>query len=127
MPQVSVFLVSKSPIWLLGLRTLSQYDSLRIVGEAGEASSALQLAKEQRPQVLVANADDLTHDFLVTLRAQLPELRIVVIEGDHRSPEPPFASHLLDLYVRRSTPIDGLREALLGTQRTLQPVHNPCA
>ena len=114
MPDISVVTFSKSSIWLIGLRTLSQRGGISILSEASSLGSALQFAQEHRPQVLVCNADDLNFEFLEHLRSQLPGLKVVVIEGDTRAPESRFDSRLVDVYLGRSTSVDGLRARILS-------------
>lgn len=114
MADVSVVTVSKSSIWLIGLRTLSQGGGVSILSEASSLAGALHSVQVHRPQVLVGNADDLTFEFLEHLRAQFPSLKVVVIEGDARSPESVFDSRLVDVYMRRSTTVEGLRHSILS-------------
>ncbi|MBN9416989.1 hypothetical protein ABS71_05040 [bacterium SCN 62-11] len=114
MPEVSIVTYSKSSIWLIGLRTLSQLGGVSIVSEAASLAGALQSVQAHRPQALVGNADDLTFEFLEHLRGQMPGLKVVVIEGDARSPESRFEGRLVDIYLRRSISVEGLRDAILA-------------
>jgi DNA-binding NarL/FixJ family response regulator len=80
---VSVVVVDEFPIERLGLRSLmAGFPGYEVVGEAGDLPSAEQLARDERPDLVVIDpmmAHGDAFRALAALREQLPEARILVL------------------------------------------------
>lgn len=85
MSEIDVMIVDDHPVFRQGLRDLVETDSnLRIVGEAADGETALEMANEEEPDVVLMDINLPTMNGLqVTrqLREKYPEMRVIMITG----------------------------------------------
>lgn len=85
MPEIDVMIVDDHPVFRQGLRDLVETDSdLRIVGEASDGETALEMAGQEEPNVVLMDINLPTMNGLqVTrqLREQNPGIRVIMITG----------------------------------------------
>lgn len=85
MSEIDVMIVDDHPVFRQGLRDLVETDSdLRIVGEAADGETALAMASEEKPDVVLMDINLPTLNGLqVTrqLREHYPEMRVIMITG----------------------------------------------
>lgn len=83
--KITVMLVDDHPVWLRGLRdVLSLEDDILITGETHDGESALKLAREQRPDVIVldVNLPGLNGIQIATrLKAERNDASIILLTG----------------------------------------------
>jgi DNA-binding NarL/FixJ family response regulator len=84
-PEIDVMIVDDHPVFRQGLRDLVETDSdLRIVGEASDGETALEMAGQEEPNVVLMDINLPTMNGLqVTrqLREQNPGIRVIMITG----------------------------------------------
>ena len=84
-----VLLVEEYKIFAEGLRALLEKAGIEVVGEAGDARSASELAKSHRPDVVVLDASDpqVAIDLVGVIRAASPDTRTLLLslfaDGPH--------------------------------------------
>lgn len=106
---------------VLWRQLLSEDADIEIVGDAGDGAAAITGVKATRPDVLVLDLSMPQVDGLEvirTLRAQVPETRIVVASGFAAARLAPLALELgASAYFEKGAPVDTLREAVLTACR----------
>jgi len=99
------------------LRGLLRLHHFRVDGEAEGATHALELLRDHRPQVMVADvnlAEGSPNGLIGNARAILPELRIVLVAPASRPPVPPAdPTHRPDVVLLRPFRIRQFAEALI--------------
>lgn len=79
---------------------LARCDDIELVAEAGTGEEALAVARERRPDVLVLDLNmpgRPTQEVLTELRAELPEVAVVVLTMEQ---DPALAAQVIDLGAR---------------------------
>jgi DNA-binding NarL/FixJ family response regulator len=103
---------------VLWRRMLVERGDIEVVGDAADGAAAIDGVKAARPDVLVLDLSMPRVDGLEvirTLRAQVPETKIVVASGFSAARLAPLALELgASAYFEKGGPIDALRNAVLG-------------
>jgi len=99
------------------LRGLLRLHHFRVDGEAEGASHALELLRDHRPALLVADvnlAEGSPLALVADARAILPKLRVILVAPASRPPAPPVdAAHRPDVVLLRPFRIRQFAESLL--------------
>jgi DNA-binding NtrC family response regulator len=99
------------------LRGLLRLHHFRVDGEAEGASHALELLRDHRPALLVADVNLAEGSFgalVADARAILPKLRVILVAPASRPPaSPPDAAHRPDVVLLRPFRIRQFAESLL--------------
>jgi DNA-binding NarL/FixJ family response regulator len=102
---------------VLWRQLLSEKGDIEVVGDAGDGAEAIEGVKATRPDVLVLDLSMPRVDGLEvirTLRAEVPETRIVVASGFSAARLAPLALELgASAYFEKGAPVDSLRAAVL--------------
>lgn len=106
---------------VLWRQLLSEDGNIEVVGDAGDGVRAIEGVKATKPDVLVLDLSMPQVDGLEvirTLRAQVPETRIVVASGFAAARLAPLALELgASAYFEKGAPVHTLREAVLTACR----------
>lgn len=104
------------------LRGLLRLHHFRVDGEAEGATHALELLRDHRPQILVADvnlAEGSPSALIASARAILPRLRVILVAPASRPPVPaPDAAQRPDVVLLRPFRIRQFAEALLPMSRS---------
>jgi DNA-binding NarL/FixJ family response regulator len=100
------------------LRSLLQLHRLQVVGEAEGATQALELLRDHRPRLMVADVDlaeGRAPALIADARAILPELRVILISPAARNQAAtPDAAARPDVELTRPFPLRQFGEAVLS-------------
>lgn len=111
------------------LRGLLRLHHFRVDGEAEGATHALELLRDHRPQLLVADvnlAEGSPAALIAGARAILPQLRVILIAPASRPPVPsPDAAQRPDVVLLRPFRIRQFADALLPPKPTGTPSPDP--
>jgi DNA-binding NarL/FixJ family response regulator len=103
---------------VLWRQLLAERGDIEVVGDAGDGAAAIDGVRAARPDVLVLDLSMPRVDGLEvirTLRAEVPETKIVVASGFSAARLAPLALELgASAYFEKGGPIDALRAAVLG-------------
>lgn len=110
---------------VLWRQMLTEGGGIEVVGDAGDGEAAIAGVRETRPDVLVLDLSMPRVDGLEvirTLRAEVPETRIVVASGFSSARLAPLALELgASAYFEKGGPVEELRRAVLDASRSIAP------
>jgi DNA-binding NarL/FixJ family response regulator len=122
-PPATVLLCEDSEELRIVMRvSLERDNDIRVIAEAGDGPSAVELASRERPEVIVL---DLKvpgmdgHELLQRLRAVTPGAGVVLYSGERPSAMVALANEFSDVFaVSKTAPPGELREAVRAAARS---------
>jgi chemotaxis response regulator CheB len=91
---------------------LEDDDDIEIVGEAPDVDSAVRVAGETRPDIVLLDLLDVERDAVGELQRVVPDIRVVVLSGHPRAYGEGRRGGAV-AYVEKDAPISELRETVL--------------